>query len=167
MIFAACPSAIFSKQRRWSIRNIQSIGGGGGGGQALFVNNRLPPQCFVFCARRRLCLKGVQLTLSHICISVLVLYQHDDLFGDFLYYNALLFPTHLMCTRHSISERLTTYMWFQPGSVKFILFCKYSCIPLMRILCSLHIAFIPFRTKTPNIYSQKEINLYCIIKLAT
>ena len=25
----------------------------------------------------------------------------------------------------------------------------------------------PFRTKTPNIYSQEEINLYCIIKLAT
>ena len=44
--------------------------------------------------------------------------------------NALLFPTHLMCTRHSISERLRAYLWFQPGSVKFILFCKYSCIPL-------------------------------------
>ena len=29
-------------------------------------------------------LKGVQLTLSHICISVLVLYQHDDLFGNFV-----------------------------------------------------------------------------------
>ena len=29
-------------------------------------------------------LKGVQLTLSHICISVLVLHQHDDLFGDFV-----------------------------------------------------------------------------------
>ena len=41
-----------------------------------------------------------------------------------LYYNALLFPTHLMCTRHSISERLTTYLWFQPGSVKFILFLQ-------------------------------------------
>ena len=27
--------------------------------------------------------------------------------------------------------------------------------------------FNPFRTKTPNIYSQEEINLYCIIKLAT
>ena len=25
----------------------------------------------------------------------------------------------------------------------------------------------PFRTKTPNIYSQEEINLYCIIKLAS
>ena len=25
----------------------------------------------------------------------------------------------------------------------------------------------PFRTKTPNIYSQEDINLYCIIKLAT
>ena len=24
----------------------------------------------------------IQLTLSHICISVLVLYHHDDLFGD-------------------------------------------------------------------------------------
>ena len=30
-------------------------------------------------------LKGIQLTLSHICISVLVLYQHDDLFGNLLY----------------------------------------------------------------------------------
>ena len=29
------------------------------------------------------------------------------------------------------------------------------------------IVFNPFRTKTPNIYSQDEINLYCIIKLAT
>ena len=28
--------------------------------------------------------KRIQLTLSHICISVLVLYQHDDLFGDFV-----------------------------------------------------------------------------------
>ena len=28
--------------------------------------------------------KGIQLILSHICISVLVLYQHDDLFGDFV-----------------------------------------------------------------------------------
>ena len=27
--------------------------------------------------------------------------------------------------------------------------------------------FNPFRTKTPNIYYQEEINLYCIIKLAT
>ena len=72
-------------------------------------------------------LNGVQLTLSHICISVLVLYQHDDLFGDFCYIrNILLFPTHLMCTRHSISDRLSTYSWFQPGSVKFILLCKYS-----------------------------------------
>ena len=44
--------------------------------------------------------------------------------------NVLLFPTHLMCTRHLISERLSTYSWFQPGSVKFILLCKYSCIPL-------------------------------------
>ena len=25
----------------------------------------------------------------------------------------------------------------------------------------------PFKTKTQNIYSQEEINLYCIIKLAT
>ena len=39
--------------------------------------------------------------------------------------NAILFPTHLMCTRYSISERLRTYLKFQPGSVKFILFCKY------------------------------------------
>ena len=29
-------------------------------------------------------------------------------------WNALLFPAHLMCTRHSISERLRTYLWFQP-----------------------------------------------------
>ena len=49
-----------------------------------------------------------------------------------LYYirNVLLFPTHLMCTRHLISESLSTYSWFQPGCVKFILLCKYSCIPL-------------------------------------
>ena len=39
-----------------------------------------------------------------------------------LYYNALLFPTHLMCTKHLISERLTTYLWFQPGSVCEIYF---------------------------------------------
>ena len=86
--------------------------------------------------RRANILKDVQLTLSHICISVLVLYQHDDLFGDFFFYimNALLFPTHLMCTRHSISERLRTYLWFQPGSVKFISFCKYSCIPFTSAL---------------------------------
>ena len=59
-------------------------------------------------------LKGVQLTLSHICISVLVLYQHDDLFGDFVIIirNVLLFPTHLMCTRHSISEKLSNYYGF-------------------------------------------------------
>ena len=44
--------------------------------------------------------------------------------------NVLLFPTHLMCTRHPISERLSTYSWFQSGSVKFMLLCKYSCIPL-------------------------------------
>ena len=55
-----------------------------------------------------------------MCISVLDSYQHDDLFGDFvIIMNALLFPTNLMCTRHSISERLRTYLWFQPGSVKF------------------------------------------------
>ena len=34
---------------------------------------------------------------------------------------------HLICTRHLISERLSTNSWFQPGSVKFILLCKYSC----------------------------------------
>ena len=49
--------------------------------------------------------------------------------------NVILFPTHLMCTRHSISERLSTYSWFQPGSVKFILLCKYSCIPLTIYKC--------------------------------
>ena len=78
--------------------------------------------------------KKIQLTLSHICISVLVLCQYHGLFGDFVIFrNVLLFPILLMCTRHSISERLRTYMylWFQPGSVKFILFCKYSCIPFM------------------------------------
>ena len=48
--------------------------------------------------------------------------------------NVLLFPTHLMCTRHLISERLSTYSWFQPGSVKCILLCKCSCIPLIRLL---------------------------------
>ena len=48
--------------------------------------------------------------------------------------NVLLFPTHLMCSRHLISERLSTYSWFQPGSVIFILLCKYSCIPLSRHL---------------------------------
>ena len=35
-----------------------------------------------------------------------------------------------MCTRHLTSERLRTYSCFQPGSVKFISFCMYSCIPL-------------------------------------
>ena len=44
--------------------------------------------------------------------------------------NVLPFPTHVICTRHSMSERFRTYSWFQPGYVKFILFCKYSCIPL-------------------------------------
>ena len=34
-----------------------------------------------------------------------------------------------MFTRHSISERLRTYSLFQPGSVKFSLLCKYSCVP--------------------------------------
>ena len=69
-------------------------------------------------------------TLSHTCISVLLLYQHDDLLGDFVIIsrNVLLFLTHLMCSRHSISERLRTYSRYQPGSVKFILFCTYSCI---------------------------------------
>ena len=38
--------------------------------------------------------------------------------------NFLLFPTHLMCSRHLISERLGTYSWFQPGSVKLF----YSAI---------------------------------------
>ena len=70
-----------------------------------------------------------------MCISVLVLYQHDDFVWRFFYIrNVLPFPTHLMCTRHSISERLSTYSWFQPGSVKFILLCKYSCIPLISIV---------------------------------
>ena len=40
----------------------------------------------VIYARRQIFLKGIQLTLSHICISVLVLYQHD-------YLETLLFPT--------------------------------------------------------------------------
>ena len=48
--------------------------------------------------------------------------------------NVLLFPTHLMCTRHSISERLKTYSWFPPGSVKFMLFCKYSCITFNSVI---------------------------------
>ena len=65
----------------------------------------------------------------HFCVSFISAWWFI-----LLYYNAPLFPTHLMCIRHSISERLTTYLWFQPGSVKFILFCKYSCIPL-KSLC--------------------------------
>ena len=80
--------------------------------------------------------------------------------------NAVLFPTHLMCTRHSISERLRTYLWFQPGSVKFILFCKYSCIPLSSKLKLLIYWFPPqplirihterTTTKPPSLSDQKR-----------
>ena len=38
----------------------------------------------------------IKLTLSHICISVLVLYQHDDLFGDFVIHVLGMF----YCVRH-------------------------------------------------------------------
>ena len=69
--------------------------------------------------------------------------------------NVLLFPIHfIMCTRHSISERLRTYSWFQPGSVKFILFCKYSCIRF-KAFCynknSLFIIIFPPRYDTVEI----------------
>ena len=64
----------------------------------------------------------------HFCVSFISAWWFVWRFCYIM--SALLFPTHLMCTRHSISERLITYSWFQPGSVKFILFCKYSCIPL-------------------------------------
>ena len=79
-------------------------------------------------------LKGIQLTLSHICISVLVLYQTWFICKFCYIRNVLLFPTHSMCTWHLILERLSTYSWFQPGSVKFILICKYRCIPLMPVI---------------------------------
>ena len=68
-------------------------------------------------------LKGIQLTLSrmHFCVSSISAWW----FIWRLCYirNVLLFPTHLMCTRHLISERLSAYSWFQPGFVKFILLC--------------------------------------------
>ena len=89
-------------------------------------------------------LKGIQLTLSHICI-----YCVDSISAWWFIWrlcyirNVLLFPTHLMCTRHLISERLSTYSWFQPGSVKFILLCKYSCIPLISLIIIL-ISFLCF-----------------------
>ena len=38
-----------------------------------------------------------------------------------------LYTTH--DTERFNSERLSTYSWFQPCSVIFILLCKYSCIP--------------------------------------
>ena len=66
----------------------------------------------------------------HFCVSFISAWWFVRRFCYIIMLYSLLFPTHLMCTRHSISERLTTYLWFQPGSVKFILFCKYSCIPL-------------------------------------
>ena len=47
--------------------------------------------------------------------------------------NVLLLSTHLMCTSYSISERVRTHSWFQPGSVKFILFGKYCCIDHMHM----------------------------------
>ena len=65
----------------------------------------------------------------HFCVSSISAWWFVWSFCYTCIRNVLLFPTHLMCTRHSISERLRTYSWFQPGSVKFILFCKYSCIP--------------------------------------
>ena len=73
---------------------------------------------------------------------MLVLYQHDDLFGDFVIHirNVLLFPTHLMCTRHSISERLRTYSWFQLGSVKFI-----SGVILQVLLYTFNLGFNPWK----------------------
>ena len=37
----------------------------------------------------------------------------------------------------------------------------------LRIKMTFLVPINPFRTKTPNIYSQQEIHLYCIIKLAT
>ena len=44
-------------------------------------------------------------------------------------------------------------------------------LPVLQISMEflLHVAsgIIPFRTKTPNIYSEEKIKLYCIIKLAT
>ena len=52
--------------------------------------------------------------------------------------NVVLFPTHLMCSRHLISERFSTYSWFQPGSVKLILLCKY-CIHLKGIVTFVHL----------------------------
>ena len=54
--------------------------------------------------------------------------------------NVLLFPMHLMCTRHSISERLRTYSWIQPGSVKIyfilqVLLYTFKC-GLSLLTCS-------------------------------
>ena len=78
-------------------------------------------------------------TVSHVkdtinivlYISVLVLYQHDDLFGDFgiIIRNVLLFSPHELCKRYSLSGRLR---WLQSGSVKFILFCMNSSLSLMK-----------------------------------
>ena len=42
-----------------------------------------------------------------------------------------------MCTRYSISERLKTSSLFHQMSVKFILFCMYSCVPLLSLSLSL------------------------------
>ena len=67
----------------------------------------------------------------HFCVSFISAWWFVWRFCNIM--NALLFPTQLMCTRHSISERLRTYLWFQPGSVKLILFCKYSCIHLINM----------------------------------
>ena len=39
----------------------------------------------------------VTLTLSHICISVLILFQHDYLFGDFVILGMFYCFQHIYC----------------------------------------------------------------------
>ena len=70
--------------------------------------------------------KKMQSALSHIWISVLVLYQHDDLFGDFLIFRFSTVTTHLMCTRHSISESLILWNLFHSASTPVYIICFFS-----------------------------------------
>ena len=57
----------------------------------------------------------------------------------------------------------------QSEAQKFKSTCTREYCPLgtARFQIGQNLHFNPFRMKTPNIYSQEEINLYCIIKLAT
>ena len=110
-----------------------------------------------------------QLTLSNICTSVLVIYQHDDLFGAFVILgNVLLFPTHLNVYQSFNFRNIKNLFTVSARFSEINLFCKYFKFILCKSkqLCTFHIIKILTKYHSQPTFLIRISAVFCELVLA-